>query len=136
MGAYKKLENQREILLSNIDDLKETQLFLTEKLERLKNKSDFIKLMSRQLGYADKHSNEKLFLLEGYKEGYVQYNPGKMIFFKDEKSNSNLFLRILGFLIGFMVYTIILVCIRIAENGTKHKHHRVVSRNNSIINQE
>ncbi|MBN2737885.1 MAG: hypothetical protein JXR70_12945 [Spirochaetales bacterium] len=136
MEAFRVLQEQKQILTSNISHLKETQVSLVEKLSRLKEGTELVKTLSRELGYYDSLQDEEIFVIQGYEADARAYNPGKIVFFKNKNTKSDLFFRILGFLVGFMVYTIILVCIRIADNGNQQKQPRLVSQNDRMLNRE
>lgn len=102
---YEKLNSHKTILLDNITELDSINKRLAHELEVLKTDSEIIQLLSRDLGYYQKDDN--IIMIDGYPLKPNFHEIGKLIINTEKKREINIVIRILTYIIPFIVYILL-----------------------------
>ncbi len=102
--AYQKLENYKERLESNIEELREVQEKLSIRTKSLQSDAETLALSARDMGYY--RENERIIYLEGYKSKRNLYVVGELMRpFSREEVNPLVF-RVFAVIVGIVGYII------------------------------
>ncbi|MBN2440401.1 MAG: septum formation initiator family protein [Spirochaetales bacterium] len=106
--TFLELKDHREVLLSNIEELKKKNVELQQKIQMLKTNPQVIRILARKLGYYDPEEN--MIVLKGDFSFNNHYEVGNIVKNMRTRPDKDIFLRIIGFSLSlFIIVLIILV---------------------------
>ena len=102
--AYQKLENYKESLESNIEDLQGVRKTLKGKTESLQSDPETLALSARDMGYY--RENERIIYLEGYNSKKNLYVVGELMRPFSRDTVNPLVFRVFAVIVGVVGYII------------------------------
>ena len=114
---YQKQINHKNLLLSNISELKTINQRLNHELDVLKTDSEIIQLLSRELGYYENDDN--IIIIDGYPEKHNFHEIGKLIINTSKKAEINIVFRILTYIIPLIFYIALSIIWKKKKNDNK-----------------
>lgn len=102
--AYQKLENYKEQLNDNIEDLREVHQTLSVKTESLQSDAETLALSAREMGYYQE--NERIIYLEGYDSRKNLYVVGELMRPFSRDAVNPLVFRVFAVIVGVVGYII------------------------------
>jgi cell division protein FtsB len=104
LTALDELKNYRDKLVTNIEEIQETNRRLHVELDLLRSEAEYIRLESRRIGYFE--SDEGVIYVDGYENRRNHYTVGRIIRWEISEDGRKRLFRSLGLAAALFVFLI------------------------------